>query len=83
MSSDSKKETVDLSDISQVECLLLHGVALVRPDQAFWTRCAVYLHLTHDLIAISGLDGGVDPDFGPINIRMDRPIEPFSLSYCH
>ena len=31
----------DLTDIPQVECLLLHVVAVLCPDQPSWARCAV------------------------------------------
>ena len=34
-----------------------------------------------ELSVISGLDGRVDPDFRLINIRMYRPIEPFSFRF--
>ena len=47
--------------------------------------CAVQIsgHPARELSVISGLDGRVDPDFRLINIRMDRPIEPFSFIFFH
>jgi len=33
-------------------------------------------HPTHELNAISGLSGGVDPDFGVIDTSLDGTVEP-------
>ncbi|MFT4784055.1 MAG: hypothetical protein ACI9IV_001798 [Paracoccaceae bacterium] len=51
------------------------------PLKPFGHAVPLYLHLTHDLIAIYGIDGGIDPDFRLLNIHLDRPVELFSLSY--
>jgi len=39
-------------------------------------------HLTRELSAISGHDGGVVPEFGLIDTRLDRPVEPLSPRFC-
>lgn len=38
--------------------------------------------LTHELSAVSGLGGGDDPSFGPIDTRMDGPVEPLTFRFC-
>ena len=51
------------------------------PIKPFGHAVPLFGHLTHALSAISGVGGGVDPDFGLLDTRLDRPAEPLSFRF--
>ncbi|WP_106610349.1 hypothetical protein [Shimia abyssi] len=58
--------------------MLQFGASIKPPDR----DVPRFGHLTRELSAISGHDGGVVPEFGLIDTRLDGPVEPLSPRFC-
>jgi hypothetical protein len=71
-----------LADIPQVKHLLFHVAAVLPPVKPSEGIVPWFGRLSRELSAIFGLSDWFDADFGLIDTRSDRPVEPLSFLFC-
>ena len=71
-----------LPDIPQVKRLPLDFASVSHTDQASWARSAAVRASGARTERNFWSRRGVDPDFGLIDTRLDRPVEPLSAEFA-